>query len=541
MATLTGELISATYKDLLQISNANAGIDATLRTVSDGEATASVLQLSSAAMALLSGTFTIADGATIGQAAGPLLTFDDTLDFLEITGCKVGIGTATPGGNLEVAQTITATGILKGIVFTGAVNTNQTLSTEIPSLTITAAGREWATGALALQREVLITQPTYSFVGASTITDAATLGIAGGPVEGANATITNAHGLLIQAGAVGTAAASYGLTVNAQTGATANYAAAFLGGNVGIGTTGPDRFLHAEVSDAVTNAVTYAQRLSHITSGAAVAGFGTGIEFELEENDASNRVAAFITADWEDAGETASADGRLNFGVMTADAAAVTAMSIWNGNVGVGTTLAQGRLDARDGTLVLTDTDVAHGMSVVFPSSPNIYARFGPAHATAGGLAIFGVSDTDNGAVEVYGVIGTANPTDTIPAISLLGAKKDGVGTNWQALGDLETVFQINNLGTPLFTVLGAGHFGIGLVNPLAKLHIDQASTTAAIPVLSLDQADISDGFINFIGATAASAAGPISTWTVANLVGYVRCEINGAQQWLGFYDAPTA
>lgn len=43
----------------------------------------------------------IANGGTIGQAAGPLMTFDDTNDFLEITGCNVGIGTPTPGGILH--------------------------------------------------------------------------------------------------------------------------------------------------------------------------------------------------------------------------------------------------------------------------------------------------------------------------------------------------------------------------------------------------------------------------------------------------------
>jgi hypothetical protein len=38
----------------------------------------------------------LSDGGTIGQAAGPLLTFDDTNNYLEITGCNVGFGTATP-------------------------------------------------------------------------------------------------------------------------------------------------------------------------------------------------------------------------------------------------------------------------------------------------------------------------------------------------------------------------------------------------------------------------------------------------------------
>ena len=46
MATLTGSTIASTYKDLLQVSNSNSGVDATARAVSDGEGTASLLYLS---------------------------------------------------------------------------------------------------------------------------------------------------------------------------------------------------------------------------------------------------------------------------------------------------------------------------------------------------------------------------------------------------------------------------------------------------------------------------------------------------------------
>ena len=46
MAALTGKKPKDTYKDLLQVSNSNAGIDSTLRFVSDGEGTASILKLS---------------------------------------------------------------------------------------------------------------------------------------------------------------------------------------------------------------------------------------------------------------------------------------------------------------------------------------------------------------------------------------------------------------------------------------------------------------------------------------------------------------
>ncbi len=49
MTALTGKSPSATYKDLLQVSNNNSGIDATLRPVEDGEGTTSALLVSTTA------------------------------------------------------------------------------------------------------------------------------------------------------------------------------------------------------------------------------------------------------------------------------------------------------------------------------------------------------------------------------------------------------------------------------------------------------------------------------------------------------------
>jgi len=50
MATLTGKKISESYKDLLQVSNGNSGVDGTLRDIEDGEGTTSILQISSSSI-----------------------------------------------------------------------------------------------------------------------------------------------------------------------------------------------------------------------------------------------------------------------------------------------------------------------------------------------------------------------------------------------------------------------------------------------------------------------------------------------------------
>jgi hypothetical protein len=75
-----------------------------------------------------------------------------------------------------------------------------TASTERSDVTITPGSTQFATGALATQRSVVFNAPTYAFVGASTITNASTLAIAGPPTAGTNATITNAYALNVESG-----------------------------------------------------------------------------------------------------------------------------------------------------------------------------------------------------------------------------------------------------------------------------------------------------------------------------------------------------
>jgi len=85
---------------------------------------------------------------------------------------------------------------------------------------------------------------------------------------------------------------------------------------------------------------------------------------------------------------------------------------------------------------------------------------------------------------------------------------------------------------TPAITVLATtGNVGIGITAPLAKLHIDQSSTTGAVPVLTVDQADVSEEFIRFIGTSANAVltqsiveAADVTTATIA---GYLKIYVN--------------
>ena len=110
------------------------------------------------------------------------------------------------GSPFTISNTAVATGAYTGFTFTGAAHTNQTASTEATMVNWNLAQTvQFATGALTTQRAMRIQAPTYSFVGASTITTASTLSISGAPVAGTNATITRSFALVAEAGDIAVA------------------------------------------------------------------------------------------------------------------------------------------------------------------------------------------------------------------------------------------------------------------------------------------------------------------------------------------------
>lgn len=86
-----------------------------------------------------------------------------------------------------------------------------------------------STGAVALAEAIRVRPPTYSFVGASVVTNAATVSISGAPVAGANATITNSYALWLKAGML--AINDDTLTTSTATGALLQNTTAATNGN----------------------------------------------------------------------------------------------------------------------------------------------------------------------------------------------------------------------------------------------------------------------------------------------------------------------
>ncbi len=106
-------------------------------------------------------------------------------------------------GTFTLTQPVSTSGSPTGFTWTGGAHTTLALSTEATDVNFNLARTvQFATGAITTQRAMRIQAPTYSFVGASTITTASTLSISGAPVAGTNATITTSLALEIESGSM---------------------------------------------------------------------------------------------------------------------------------------------------------------------------------------------------------------------------------------------------------------------------------------------------------------------------------------------------
>jgi len=81
---------------------------------------------------------------------------------------------------------------------------------------------------------------------------------------------------------------------------------------------------------------------------------------------------------------------------------------------------------------------------------------------------------------------------------------------------------------------ISTGNLGIAIAVPTGKLHVDQASASGAMPVVRLDQGDVDDSFIDFIGTSGADTTSSISTHgTSGATTDHIQIEVNGVKAWI--------
>ena len=183
------------------------------------------------------------------------------------------------------------------------------------------------------------------------------------------------------------------------------------------------------------------------------------------------------------------------------------------GNVGIGTTAPAGKFDAV--------VDGNGGIFRRFGGSPSM--QFARANGTL-------ASPTQVNSATTIGAFGATALDDTsvYRTVALIRFNSEGAITSTSAPGSVTIQTTPSGSVTSVDRVVidSAGKVGIGTTSPSAKLHIDQSSTTAAIPVLTLDQADLSEEFIRFV--STVGAGNPIDTAAIGTYYGKVRVYVEG-------------
>lgn len=151
---------------------------------------------------ITSGNVTTALGFTPYDASNPsgYITSSDLSPYALIVNPTFTTAITTPivngvSGNLAFANTVRTSGAITAFTFTKPNNTTQTASTSISGFVVNGGTRQWNTGNITAQSENVWGATTYSFVGASTITNAYG-NVFNAPIAGLNCTITNRYAAL---------------------------------------------------------------------------------------------------------------------------------------------------------------------------------------------------------------------------------------------------------------------------------------------------------------------------------------------------------
>ena len=320
--------------------------------------------------------------------------------------------TQTNGG-IAIAQAVATSGSPALALFTGGAHTTLTASVESTDINFNLARTvQFATGALTTQRAALIQAPTYAFVGASTITTAATFAISGAPAAGTNATITNSYALWVQAGN------------------------SLLAGSLGVGNIAPTARVHIKGSGATsaTTGIKYensAEALWHFRDDGMILWRGTRNAFQADLSGVSG-------GSWYLMQEAATTP---NFNAYTIGIGNQALLALTGASTG-DHTMAIGILALRRFTTGTSNCVV--GESAGDFQSGNENALFGASAATNTSATITNERNAGFGFACLHRIYGTNNTG--------IGWR---AGTAWNATGDTTVDIAIDSsiyIGTALVT-----------------------------------------------------------------------------------------
>lgn len=118
----------------------------------------------------------------------------------------------------------------------------------------------------------------------------------------------------------------------------------------------------------------------------------------------------------------------------------------------------------------------------------------------------------------------------------ILGNTTVNTGNDYSLVSADKLSLYVSGYTVEAIRVLTDGKVGINDTTPDAKLDIVQSSATGAIPVLKLEQADLSEEFIRF--ETTVGAGNAIDTAALGAYYGKVRVYVEGVgAKWLALYD----
>jgi hypothetical protein len=139
--------------------------------------------------------------------------------------------------------------------------------------------------------------------------------------------------------------------------------------------------------------------------------------------------------------------------------------------------------------------------------------------------------------------IGTNSPSTELHVVGAVKATGsidfDGGGFTFNdSHAAVDFRIETDTLTHAVFVDGSADKIGFGTSSPTSGfVNIDQASSTGAIAVLTLDQGDADQEFIRFDGTTASDQSSSLSTDTsVGSLTGHIRINVNGTDFWIPYY-----